>query len=65
MRQREIGFDAFELGFSEPKIIRHGQVLLPSLREKLSQKGETTMRKVFAINYVTHDGVMQTPGALQ
>jgi hypothetical protein len=65
MRQREIGFDAFELGFSEPKIIRHGQVLLPTLKRKIEPKGEITMRKVFAINYVTHDGVMQSPGAFQ
>jgi hypothetical protein len=65
MRQREIGFDAFELGFSEPKIIRHGQVLPPTLKRKIEPKGEITMRKVFAINYVTHDGVMQSPGAYQ
>ena len=57
--------DAFELSFSEPKIIRHGQVLLPTLKRKIEPKGEITMRKVFAINYVTHDGVMQSPGAFQ
>jgi hypothetical protein len=31
----------------------------------LEPKGEITMRKAFAINYVTHDGVMQSPGAFQ
>jgi hypothetical protein len=65
MRQREIGFDAFELGFSESKIIRHGQGLLPTLKRKIEPKGEITMRKALAINYVTHDGVMQSPGAFQ
>ena len=28
-------------------------------------KGEITMRRVFAIEYVTHDGVMQSPEAVQ
>ena len=28
-------------------------------------KGEITMRKAFAINYVTHDGDTQSPGAFQ
>jgi hypothetical protein len=32
---------------------------------KIEPKGEITMRKAFAINYVTHDGVMQSPGAFQ
>jgi hypothetical protein len=65
MRQREIGFDAFELGFSEPKIIRHGQVLPPTSKRKIDPKGEITVRKAFAINDVTHDGVMQSPGAFR
>ena len=29
-RFREVGFDAFELGFAEPVLIRHGRVLLPN-----------------------------------
>jgi hypothetical protein len=36
-----------------------------NLEEKNEPKGEITMRKVFAINCVTHDGVMQSPGAFQ
>jgi hypothetical protein len=31
----------------------------------LEPKGKITMRKVFAINYVTQDGVVQSPGAFQ
>jgi hypothetical protein len=41
MRQRKIGFDAFELGFSEPKIIGSPA----NLEEKIEPKGEITMRK--------------------
>jgi hypothetical protein len=55
LRQREIGFDAFELG----------RFLLPSLKRKIEPKGEITMRKAFAIKFVTHDGDMQLPEALQ
>jgi hypothetical protein len=40
-------------------------VLLPGLKRKIAPKGEITMRKDFAINFVTYDGDMQSPGALQ
>jgi hypothetical protein len=60
-----MGFDAFELGFSESRIIRHGQVLLPTLKRKIAPKGEITVRKAFAINHATHDGIMQSPGTFQ
>jgi hypothetical protein len=40
-----------------------GQITHP--KGKIEPKGEITMRKVFAINYVTHDGVMQSPGDFQ
>jgi hypothetical protein len=40
-----------------------GQITHPN--GKIEPKGEITMRKAFAINYVTHDGVMQSPGAFQ
>jgi len=34
-------------------------------KRNIEPKGEITMRNAFAINYVTHDGVMQSPGAFQ
>jgi hypothetical protein len=35
------------------------------MRAEIEPKGEITMRKVVAMNYVTHDGVMQSPGAFR
>jgi len=34
-------------------------------RRRHASEASSTMRKAFAINYVTHDGVMQSPGAFQ
>jgi hypothetical protein len=31
----------------------------------MPSEASSTMRKAFAINYVTHDDVMQSPGAFQ
>ena len=39
------------------------QVIRP--KRKIEPKGQISMRKAFAINYVTHDGVMQSTGAFQ
>src|SRR5260370_40316993 len=69
MRQREIVFDVFELGFSEPKIIRHGQVLLPSLNHdfckdgiRLWQTAEMPTERTLCLACAPHPG--RSPGAL-
>ncbi len=42
-----------------------GGMVSMDMRRKIEPKGEITVRNVLTINYLAHDGVMQSPGAFR
>jgi len=42
-----------------------GAMVSMDSKKKLEPKGEITVRNAWTINYLTHDGVIKSPGAFQ
>jgi hypothetical protein len=42
-----------------------GAMASMDMKRKIEPKGEITVRNALTTNYLTHDGVLQSPGAFQ